>query len=126
MATSIALPALVLRDTILRIVAQDEGSESGTSGSHDGGTGQFVIGPRAVSHALARRSTPMSSKRLPMICTPIGRPPVVNAALIEIAGCSVMFHGTVNAMCSNGCSGSSFGDARSAAKAGIGAVGEIR
>src|SRR3954451_12384418 len=70
MATSIALPALVLRDAILRIVPQDEGSEPGTSGGHDGGTGQFVIGPRAVSHALARRSTPMSSKRLPMICTP--------------------------------------------------------
>ena len=32
-----------------------------------------------------------------MICTPIGRPDVVNAALIETAGCSVKFHGTVKA-----------------------------
>ena len=61
-----------------------------------------------------------------MICTPIGRPDVVNAALIDTAGCSVKFHGTVKAMCSNGRSGSSPGEQRSAAKAGIGAVGEIR
>jgi hypothetical protein len=91
-----------------------------------GGLGQFVIGPRAVSQAFAIFSTPWSSKRRPMICTPIGRPDFVKAALIETAGCSVKFHGTVKQMCSNGCSGSSPGDARSAAKAGIGAVGEMR
>src|SRR6476659_11074760 len=90
-----------------------------------GGFGQLVIGPRAVSQAFASFSTPWSSKRRPMICTPIGRPDLVKAALIDTAGCSVKFHGTVKQMCSKGRSGSSPGEARSAANAGIGAVGEM-
>ena len=39
-----------------------------------GGEGHGFCGPRRPSNALAMPSTPMSSKRRPMICTPIGKP----------------------------------------------------
>ena len=45
--------------------------------------------------------------------------------LIETAGFSAMFHGTVKAMCSNGFAGSLSGAANSAAKFTTGDTGEI-
>jgi len=45
--------------------------------SQPGASGHGRCGPRMRSQALAMRSTPRSSKRLPMICRPMGRPAAV-------------------------------------------------
>src|SRR6266576_5223355 len=60
-----------------------------------GGAGHGRCGPRKPSNAFAIPSTPRSSKRRPTICTPIGKPLALKPPLIEAAGFSDMFHGTV-------------------------------
>lgn len=60
-----------------------------------GGLGQGFCGPRKPSKALAMPSTPISSKRRPTICTPMGKPLASKPPLIEMAGFSYIFHGTV-------------------------------
>ncbi|MBB4360390.1 hypothetical protein GGD65_001388 [Bradyrhizobium sp. CIR18] len=44
---------------------------------------------------MAMPSTPISSKRRPTICTPMGKPLASKPPLIEMAGFSYIFHGTV-------------------------------
>ena len=66
--------------------------DAGSSPAHDarnarmryyffGGFGQGFCGPRIVSNAFAMPSTPRSSKRRPIICTPIGNPLDIIAAV---------------------------------------------
>src|SRR5471030_1683806 len=85
-------------ESITTIVSMDSGLDAlrcpGMTGRLycAGGLGQGRCGPRRPSNALAIASTPISSKRRPTICTPIGKPCASKPPLIEIAGFSAMFH----------------------------------
>ena len=68
----------------------------------------------------------MSSKRWPISCTPIGSPSRDQPQFTDAAGCSLMFQGTVKAMCGSALRGSLLGLGSSAAYGRIGDTGVIR
>src|ERR1700722_421819 len=100
-------------------VSEDTPDQAAGGSGHD-----LASNARMASKARATASTPRSSNRRPTICSPIGRPSESYPQLTDAAGCSDMLNPTVKPTCGNGLRGSLLGEAHSAGKAVMGAVGD--
>ena len=101
-------------------------AENGSAHRHaPGGSGHGLACPaRIASKARATREHANVVEPAPDDLQPDRQALVVKAAIEVAAGCSDMLKATVKPMCGNGLSGSRLGDAHSAGKAVIGAVGD--